>query len=305
MLTAKNSAGDYVFLDMTRAGFDLSDRGVTGRAVPGAVDVFAWTERGVYRAGETVHAAALARDGTATAVERLPLTFVFLRPDGVEDRRMVGNGESLGGYAIDLPLQANAMRGTWTMRIFTDPERAAIAEKQFLVDDFVPDRTEFEMTSEQMALQPDTEAVIEVKGRYLYGAPAAGLSLESEVSLKPTRENPAFPRYQFGLADEGDVEESQFSLDDMPVLDEDGAASFSFTLDELPATTRLLNADVTVRMIETGGRAVERKLTLPVLPDGPRIGVKPEFSGDLAENSVARFHVIAIDPRPTSRPCRV
>lgn len=296
VLTAKNSAGDYVFLDMTRAGFDLSDRGVTGRAVPGAVDVFAWTERGVYRAGETVHAAALARDGTATAVERLPLTFVFLRPDGVEDRRMVGNGESLGGYAIDLPLQANAMRGTWTMRIFTDPERAAIAEKQFLVDDFVPDRTEFEMSSEQTALQPDTEAVVEVKGRYLYGAPAAGLSLESEISLKPTRENPAFPRYQFGLADEGDVEESQFSLDDMPVLDEEGAASFSFTLDELPATTRLLNADVTIRMIEAGGRAVERKLTLPVLPDGPRIGVKPEFSGDLAENSVARFHVIAIDP---------
>ena len=32
VITAKNGDKDYVFLDMTRAGFDLSDRGVTGRA---------------------------------------------------------------------------------------------------------------------------------------------------------------------------------------------------------------------------------------------------------------------------------
>jgi hypothetical protein len=39
ILTARNGDEDYVFLDMTRAGFDLSDRGVTGRAAPGAIDV--------------------------------------------------------------------------------------------------------------------------------------------------------------------------------------------------------------------------------------------------------------------------
>ncbi|MCH4554301.1 hypothetical protein MKW35_16900, partial [Aestuariibaculum sp. L182] len=34
VITAKNGDADYVFLDMTRAGFDLSDRGVTGRTAP-------------------------------------------------------------------------------------------------------------------------------------------------------------------------------------------------------------------------------------------------------------------------------
>src|SRR5690606_18668116 len=75
VLTAANGAQDFVFLDMTRGGFDLSDRGVTGRTAPGAVDVFAWTERGIYRPGETVHAAALARSESADAIEDLPLTF--------------------------------------------------------------------------------------------------------------------------------------------------------------------------------------------------------------------------------------
>ena len=46
-----------------------------------------------------------------------------------------------------------------------------------------------------------------------------------------------------------------------------------------PATTRPLEAQITVRMAESGGRAVERKLTLPIAPAAPMIGVKPLFSG--------------------------
>ena len=35
------------------AAFDLTDRGVKGRAAPGPIDAFAYTDRGVYRPGET------------------------------------------------------------------------------------------------------------------------------------------------------------------------------------------------------------------------------------------------------------
>ncbi|NGX95103.1 MAG: hypothetical protein G4V63_07700, partial [Candidatus Afipia apatlaquensis] len=125
VLMAKQGDNDFVFLDMGRAGFDLSDRGVTGRPAPGALDVYAWTERGIYRAGEEVHVAALARDGSAKAVENLPLTFIFSRPDGVEDRRIVSDGTSAGGHAVDLALQPNAMRGTWTVAIHTDRSAGA------------------------------------------------------------------------------------------------------------------------------------------------------------------------------------
>ncbi|UHS59180.1 alpha-2-macroglobulin family protein [Agrobacterium vaccinii] len=294
IITARNGEKDYVFLDMTRAGFDLSDRGVTGRAAPGAIDVFSWTERGIYRAGETVHAAALARDIEGNAVENLPLTFIFSRPDGVEDRRFVSDGKALGGHAVDLPLQENAMRGTWTLRIYTDPKTAAISEKSFLVDDFVPDRTEFDLTSKAKEIDPAGETAIDVDGRYLYGAPAAGLELEGEIALKPTRTHPGFEGYMFGLADEETEEESRTTLDALPVLDENGKATFNVTLADLPSTTQFLSADITVRMREAGGRAVERSLTLPVKSDSAMIGIKPQFSGDLAENSIGRFHVIGL-----------
>lgn len=294
IITARNGEKDYVFLDMTRAGFDLSDRGVTGRASPGALDVFSWTERGIYRAGETVHAAALARDIEGNAVENLPLTFIFSRPDGVEDRRFVSDGKALGGYAVDFVTQESAMRGTWTLRIHTDPKTAAISEKSFLVDDFVPDRTEFDLSSKAKEIDPAADTAIDVDGRYLYGAPAAGLELEGEIALKATRTRDGFDGYLFGLADEESQEESRTTLDALSALDENGKATFDVTLADVPATTQFLSADITVRMREAGGRAVERSLTLPVKSDSAMIGIKPEFSGDLAENSIGRFHVIGL-----------
>ncbi len=295
VLSAQSKGEDYVFLDMTRAGFDLSDRGVTGRPAPGAIDILPWTERGIYRPGETVHATALARNIDATATPNLPLTFVFLRPDGVEERRFVNNG-SLGGYAVDLPVLGSAMRGTWTMQVFADPKGTALAQKTFLVDDFVPDRIEFDMTSEIKEIEVGKPVPVSVDGRFLYGAPATGLALEGEVALKPTRETAEFPGYQFGLSDEEAAEAVRTTLDALDPTDEDGKASFDAAISEAPSTTQLVKADITVRMREAGGRAVERSLSLPVKADGGRIGIKPEFSGDLAENAVGTFNVISLNP---------
>ncbi|UWM85429.1 alpha-2-macroglobulin family protein [Rhizobium sp. SRDI969] len=294
VITARNGASDYVFLDMTRAGFDLSDRGVTGRAAPGAIDVLTFTERGIYRAGETVHAQALARDTDGNAIDNLPLTFIFSRPDGVEDRRIVSQASNLGGYSVDFPTQENAMRGTWTMNIYTDPKGSAIATKSFLVDDFVPDRTDMEIKTEAKEVGPDTPATITVSGKYLYGAPAAGLTLEGDVVVKPTRESAAYKGFLFGLADEEASEDSRLPIDGLPELDENGEASTDLTISELPATTQLLNATVYMRMQEAGGRAIERSLTIPVKNERASIGIKPEFSDDLPENAIANFTVISV-----------
>ena len=44
---------DFTALELDRPGFDLSDRGVDGRPDPGPVDGYLYTDRGIYRPGET------------------------------------------------------------------------------------------------------------------------------------------------------------------------------------------------------------------------------------------------------------
>jgi uncharacterized protein YfaS (alpha-2-macroglobulin family) len=75
-----------------------------------------------------------------------------------------------------------------------------------------------------------------------------------------------------------DVTASRQELDDLPSTDAAGKATFPVKLDKVPASGRPLEAQITVSMAESGGRAVERKLTLPVTPDTAMLGVKPAFS---------------------------
>ena len=117
-----SEAGDYAFLSLKGAAFDLSDRGVAGRPVPAGLDAFVYTERGVYRSGETVEVTALLRDVLGQAALGVPLTLVVERPDGVEYRRALITDQGLGGRSWAVPLVASAMSGTWRVRAFTDPE---------------------------------------------------------------------------------------------------------------------------------------------------------------------------------------
>ena len=68
-------------------------------------------------------------------------------------------------------------------------------------------------------------------------------------------------------------------------------------LDKVPATSRPLEAKVIIRLVEAGGRAVEKNIVLPVVPSSNMVGVKPLFSGrSLGEGENATFDVALVAP---------
>jgi len=304
LLVAADPKGDYAFLNLKGPAFDLTDRGVAGRPAAAGLDAFVYTERGVYRTGESVHVTALLRDAQGIAAVGVPLTLVIERPDGVEYRRAVLPDQGAGGRSLTVPIVASASTGTWRAHAFADPKRPAIGEVTFMVEDYVPDRIEFDLASPNGSISKAASATVTVDGRFLYGAPASGLDLEGELGIVAAKERPGLPGYQFGVADD-EMKSERKPLEDLPTTDAAGKARFTVALPELPETSRPLQAEIVVRMSEAGGRAVERKLTLPVTPTATMIGVKPLFSGrSLGEGDMANFDVIvaAPDGKPLSRP---
>jgi alpha-2-macroglobulin len=301
LLAADAPASDYAFLNLKGPAFDLSDRGVSGRTVPSGLDAFVYTERGVYRTGETVHVTSLLRDRKGSAAAGVPLTIVIQRPDGVEYRRATVADQGLGGRSLDVAITPTASTGTWHVAAYTDPKGSAVGETSFLVEDYVPDRIEFDLASKATDLAKGAPIDLTVDGRFLYGAPAGGLDLEGEVKVKAVSERPGFAGYQFGTPPDEDTDKearvTQQPLADLPTTDEKGHATFQVAVDKLPQTTQPLQATVVVRMTEAGGRAVERTLTLPVRPAAAMIGVKPLFSGrSLGEGDSAAFDIVMAAP---------
>lgn len=289
VLTA-SLAGDYGFLALTAAGFDLSDRGVEGRTAPGPLDALVYTERGVYRPGETVHVTTLLRNADGLAVENLPLTLVFERPDGAEERREVTEDEGAGGRAFSLPLVSDATTGTWRVKAYAELKQPPVGEATFLVEDYVPERLDMEANT-SAKIMTSAGVPVTLDGRWLYGAPAGDLAIEGSVTIRPSSDEIAgLTGYRFGLADE-EVSPVSTELNDLARTDAEGKAAFDVPQPSLPNTTKPLEARIALRLREPGGRTIERRLTLPVAAASQRIGVKSLFGDQLGEGQVAEFDV--------------
>src|SRR5437667_4192188 len=297
MLTVTGEKTDYAFLSLKSSAFDLSDRGVKGREVPVGADAFVYAERGVYRSNETVYLTALLRDGQGNAVTGGPLTLVIERPDGVEFRRAVLADQGAGGRSMTVPLNSAVPTGTWRVRAFTDPKGSSVGETTFMVEDYIPERIEFDLSSKDRQIKADSPVELKVNGHFLYGAPASGLQLEGDMLVAPASSRPGFSGYQFGVADEETTSNERTAIENLPEADANGAAAFPVSLAKQPTSTRPQEAQIFIRMAEAGGRAVERKLVLPVAPAAAMIGVKPLF-GDksVAEGDKAEFDVVFASP---------
>lgn len=292
MVSVTDGDEDFAFLSLREAEFDLSDRGVEGREAAGAIDLFLTTERGAYRAGETIHATALARDGGARAITGLPLTAILTRADGVEYSRTVLEEAGAGGFVFDLPLGAGVPRGTWRLAVHADPDAPPLASRSLLVEDFLPERIDVALSLPEGPVDAFAPPALVLQADYLFGAPAGGLSIEGTLAVLPTRELDDFPGYAFGRHDappEPDFE----TIAPGAVTGADGSARLDLSLPpvEGPPSPRILTA--TVRVSEGSGRPVERRISRPLQADGALIGIRPLFDGALPEGATAEFDLIA------------
>lgn len=290
-ITAAAPDGDTDFLDLTAAPFDLTDRGDRGRAAKAGLDALVYAERGVYRSGETVYLTALLRDAAGSAVPGVPLTLVVSRPDGVESRRVLVQDGGIGGHALAVPLLAEAASGTWRVAAYADPKGQPVGETTFLVEDYVPERLTLALAPAAPRLRPGQPAEIRTETRFLYGAPGAGLAVtgESTVEAAPGPAWLALDGYATGLTDEG-VESATTALPDPVTTAADGTATVSVPVAEVVGT-RPLQARIALRVAEPGGRALERGVTLPILPATGLIGVKAADGAGAA----AVYDVVTVD----------
>ena len=291
LLTASGDKGDYAFLSLKTNAFDLTDRGVAGRAVPAGPDAFVYTERGVYRSNETVYITGLLRDGQGNAITGTPVTFVIERPDGVEYRRMLVADQGAGGRSLSFPLNSAVPSGTWRVRAFTDPKGKSVGETTFMVEDYIPERLEFDLSTKAKQISAENPVELAVDGHFLYGAPASNLQLEGDMLIAPAANRPGYEGYKFGVADDEQTSNERTPIEDLPQTDDTGKATVKVSLAKPPTSTRPQEAQIFIRMAEAGGRAVERKITIPVAAKSDMIGVKPLFDGSVSEGAPANFDV--------------
>jgi uncharacterized protein YfaS (alpha-2-macroglobulin family) len=295
LVVASDATADYNFLDLGGAPFDLTDRGVKGRDAPKALDAYVYAERGVYRSGETVNVTTLLRDPRGQASAGLPLTLVAKRPDGVEYKRASVNDQGLGARAWSIDLLPGIATGTWRVQAYADPKGQPIGDTSFLVEDYVPERLDLVLKPRDAIVRLNQPTKVDVDVRYLYGAPGSNLDITGDVTLRAVEDGavPNMPGYVAGLQDE-EFEAVKNDLEETTTTDDKGKATIEVPIPDAKGP-RPLEAKIILRAGETGGRAIERTVTLPVRSDSGLIAVKSN-ADNLAGGATATFDIVALGP---------
>ena len=294
MVMAYGADGDYAVLDLSRAPLDLSMMDVQGRNVPEGFDLYAFTDRGIYRPGETVHLTALLRDGNAVAIEGRVLTLVLRRPDGSKESKRKLTTENMGGYVEKIDLPSQAARGKWSLVIGVEGTDTNIIQN-ISVEDFVPQRLKLSLSPEaQPVLLPGETREITLDAQFYYGAPGSNLETEGELRLqRDPNPFPDFADYRFG-----DVTEtfSETYVDvKTSMTDETGQAKAKLTLSGSQMDSSFpLRASFVGGASEPGGRFVRENIFIPVRGRPTYIGFKSLFGYRAERNKPAEISLVAM-----------
>ena len=150
------------------------------------VEVFLFTERGVYRPGETIHVGLIAKSSKDSG-NVIPFS-VDLRDSGdtsVESKKVQVSG--FGETEFDLPETAST--GEYHLAVQLDTkDQESVADYYFHVEDFQPDRMKisaFGPDPEKHAWVSPNELTINVHLENLFGAPANGNKISAKQKINP------------------------------------------------------------------------------------------------------------------------
>jgi uncharacterized protein YfaS (alpha-2-macroglobulin family) len=296
MVMAYGVNGDFAVLDLDRSPVDLTERDIGGREPANQADAMVYTERGVYRPGETVLANALLRDPAANAITNRAGSLIVYSPNGIEaGRQRFTSAPNAGGIRYDFALPRAAARGQWRMVANVDGV-GEVGATSFSVEDFVPQRVELKLTADTTSpMRGGERRPVTADVRFLYGAPGAGLPVEAAIRAE-VDPNP-FPQLrEFSIGRHN--EEFREIAFDTPATAADGAGRATIILDpssQRPESSKPLRLHVVVSAIEPGGRAVRDDLRVAYRPADRYLGIRGKFEDSAREDEQAEFEVVALD----------
>ncbi|HET9378115.1 MAG TPA: MG2 domain-containing protein [Chthoniobacterales bacterium] len=176
-------------------------------AVPENTRSFVFTDRPLYRPGETVHVRGLVRTLKRSGLEGakgLKGQLTVLDPQGETASSSEIMTDSQGAFQTEIPLKPTAL-GRQSIRItFGDEESEESSGSAFVnfeVADYEPNAFELDLKVPER-LTPAMPARAEVSGKYLFGAPLTRAQVRWTLQSTPSIFAPAgFENFQFAAED--------------------------------------------------------------------------------------------------------
>lgn len=294
--------------EISYSRFDVGGIHATDTDVSKELSAYAFSDRGIYRPGETVYLAAIVRQGNFDLEKG---TVVRVKVQDARQKLALQRDVSLdrsGFFDIDLPTTPVSPTGVYTLNVYLPVKSASGYEREhflgkttFSVEEFQPDtmkiKTRFvpHVLSGWVGIR---ELKSEVKLTNLFGLPAQHRKIKAQGRVTPTQFSFAkFAAYSFRtpLLDKKVRRPETLDFNEMQT-DANGSAFFDVTL---PYDTGVFRVDFEAEGFEPdGGRSVRARATAMVSDAPYLVGYKTDGGLSYLKKGQERsIEFIAVDPK--------
>jgi alpha-2-macroglobulin len=267
----------------------------------GQLSAYLFSDRGIYRPGDTFHVGLIVRAASWTrSVVGVPLQAEIVDPRGMTVKQLPLSMDASGFGELEYAPAETAPTGTWTVNLYIVKDGKAgaqIGSTTVQVKEFLPDRMKVEAKlAGQVAegwVKPDqVKGIVDVMN--LFGTPAADRRVEASLTLRPAwpafRSWPDYHFYDVKRAKEGYEDKLQDGK-----TDDKGHAEFDFDLKKYADATYQLYFLAKAYEPE-GGRSVAAAAQTLVSSNDWLVGYKSVDNLDYVNRDAARaVHLVAID----------
>jgi len=292
---------DFCFIFLDRFGIDTTGLDVTGVSLSeSGLQAFIYGKRDIYRPGETLDGAVLIRDGRIGTLPDSPLALEQRDPEGRLLRTLnLAPNQGLASFSLDIPDWS--LTGRYSLQTLSGGR--VIGAYSYQVEEFVPDRIAVEIAGAPAQAGPGQRLGFDIASRYLFGPPAANLSVTAKARLVAAGFAPkGFEAYTFGITGQNFEPLPLLSVEQR--LNAEGRASFEAEIPSGLTPPLALTAELTGRVREQGGRGVTARSRVPVHVYSRYPGIRRPDSLELEPRKPAAFEFVTVTPdgKPTTAP---
>lgn len=251
-----------------------------------------YSDRGVYRPGETAHLAAIVRGADNRAPGAgMPVEARLVDPLGQTLRTVQRTTNGAGYVDLDVDFPDFSTTGRYQARLAVAD--TVIGQYTFQVEDFVPERMEVDVAGRESAFHLDEAMHLDVGARYLFGGVPANHRLELHCELVPgVFEPPQNSEFHYGVWRSEDTPQRPLDLGTLTTeLDATGTGTFTCPGSAGGGRGPTFRGPATLMakaaVFEAGGgRTTVGRAQVPVHPDHAYIGLKSGATQVEAGNTV-------------------
>ena len=254
----------------------ITDFNTGGKKSKKGIDAYLYTDRGVYRPGDSIYLHAMIEDGEMDLPDDHPVTLVVKDAQSQVKYRHSTTTHMDHIYSFAIPTDMDDGTGAWSASLGVG---SVSFSKRINVETVKPNRLRIALEKDdRISYVKKDSRMIDIVSSWLHGAPASGLKVKIDGQWSVM--SPRFEGFRdYIFSDPArKINGGQVTLFE-GALNDTGERSFELQLDKNSKYPAMLRANITSRVFEKGGDFSENYSSIEVSPYATYVGVSmPENS---------------------------